>query len=464
MRRFLQVGTAAVFLMIPLAVTSTNAMIRRVGPKNWKRLHRSAYFVAILGVAHYYLLVKSDIRQPVAFAFALAVLLGARVAHYYFEPRQAANKKKRTAPTFSASQPRKVRKFWKGELRVISLLQETPDVKTFRLAAMDGGELPFDFLPGQFMNLQLNIDGKTVNRSYTIASSPTRRDACELSIKREAKGLASRYLHDTLRIGDTIKVGAPAGRFVFTGSESNEVLLIAGGVGITPLMSIVRYLTDRSWNGDIYFLVVAKSELDLIFKDELALLQGRFNRLHVCTTLTRSKPGDDWRGEQGRASESLLKKLMPNYINTPVYLCGPDEMMAATRTMLLGAGVVESLIHTEAFVSPAGKSQMESMEATARSPDLHSWPGESETRRVQFKTSNNDCDVSCDMSILEAAEQLSIELPFECRSGICGQCKVRLLSGTVTMETQDAISPAERKLGLILACQAYPTSDVVIEA
>ncbi len=163
--------------------------------------------------------------------------------------------------------------------------------------------------------------------------------------------------------------------------ESNEVLLIAGGVGITPLMSIVRYLTDRSWNGDIYFLVVARSEQDLIFKDELALLQERFNRLHVCTNLTRSKPGDDWRGEQRRASESLFKKLMPNYINTPVYLCGPNEMMSTTRTMLLGAGVAESLIHTEAFVSPAETNQVETTAPTVSSLDQVLSSGEGETKR-----------------------------------------------------------------------------------
>jgi glycine betaine catabolism B len=89
-RRFLQVGAAAVFLMIPLAATSTNGMIRKVGSKNWKRLHRSAYLVAILGVVHYYLLVKSDVRQPIAFAMVLSGLLGARVARNYYEVRRSS--------------------------------------------------------------------------------------------------------------------------------------------------------------------------------------------------------------------------------------------------------------------------------------------------------------------------------------------------------------------------------------
>jgi len=467
-RRFLQVGTAAVFLMVPLALTSTNNMLLRLGTKKWKLLHRSAYLVAILGVVHYYLLVKSDIRQPVAFAAVLTALLGVRAVHHYYELRKAAYKATQSTSTSGSNQISKSRKYWKGELKVIGLFQETPDVKTFRLASKDGGQLPFDYLPGQYMNLHLNIEGKSVNRSYTIASSPTRRDACELSIKRESTGLVSRFLHDKIRVGDTIKMGAPAGKFVFTGSESNEVLLIAGGVGITPLMSIVRYLTDRSWDGEIYFLIVAKSQADRIFCDELALLQARFPRLHVCTTLTRVDSTGDWNGERGRATPEILQRFVPNHNCMPVYLCGPDAMMASTKQLLLGVRVSETSIHLEAFVSPGVgnasavdvSDQASALNATDWSNDFQS----GESKRVVFSKSKNDCEVTSDMSILEAAEQWSIELPFECRSGICGQCKVRLLSGNVYMETQDAISPSERKQGWILACQAHPTTDVVIEA
>ncbi len=466
-RRFLQVGTAAVFLMVPLALTSTNAMIQRMGAKKWKLLHRTAYLVAILGVVHYYMLVKSDIRQPVAFAIVLTGLLGARAAHHYLELRKAADKSASANRLSNSSPVSKGHKYWKGELEVIGLFQETLDVKTFRLAPKDGGPLPFDYLPGQYLNLKLNIDGKVVNRSYTIASSPTRRDACELSIKREPNGLVSRFLHDRIRIGDRIAVGAPAGKFVFSGDEANEVLLIAGGVGITPLMSMVRSLTDRSWKGDIYFLVVAKSERDLIFRDELAFLQKRFPKLHVCPTLTRSDPASGWQGETGRASASLLKKFVPNHANIPVYLCGPDEMMASTRQLLLSVGVPKESIHTEAFSSPPGTQETDyefgktKAESKQESSDDKTT---GEEKRIKFQKSGGECQVDASVSILEAAEELGIELPFECRSGICGQCKVRLLSGTVKMETQDALSPAESKQGMVLACQAHCKTDVVIDA
>ncbi len=242
MRRFLQVGAVAIVLMVPLAVTSTNGMIQRMGPKRWKLLHRSAYAVAILGVLHYYMLVKSDVRQPLAFAGVLTVLLGSRFGRHYYELNQ---KLKQTAtrvpavpmarmtPAAESAAPtvamlpntKKPGAQWKGELRIGAIFQETPDVKTFRLMATDGGQFPFDYQPGQFINIQLMIDGKRINRSYTLASSPTRRDSCELSIKREPMGTASRFIHDHLQVGDVVKLSGPSGKFTFTGNEASSVLV-----------------------------------------------------------------------------------------------------------------------------------------------------------------------------------------------------------------------------------------------
>ena len=192
------------------------------------------------------------------------------------------------------------------------VFNETPEVRTFRLVSPHGGPLPFDYLPGQYLNIQLNIDGRRVNRSYTIASSPMRGGYCELSIKREDAGLASSYLHRHLHEGDRLRISAGAGRFIFTGQESDSVVLIAGGVGITPLMSITRYLTDRAWAGEILPLIVARTENDLIFKDELDLLKKRFPNLRVWVTLTRIQPDDAWDGQRGRMSQDWLTQAVPD--------------------------------------------------------------------------------------------------------------------------------------------------------
>ena len=491
MRRFLQVGAVAIVLMVPLAVTSTNSMIQRMGPKRWKRLHRLTYVVVILGVLHYYMLVKSDIRQPLAFAGVLTVLLGSRVGRHYSELLLASQKKPiiRTTRPASESAPRSVQptrqmsvlsspkpsKGWKGELRIAAIFQETPDVRTLRLMSADGGEFPFVYQPGQFINLQLIIDGKRVNRSYSLASSPTRSDACELTIKREPSGLASKYIHEHLRVGDMLLVSGPSGKFIFTGDSSPGAVLIAGGVGITPVMSILRYLTDRAWKGPIHFLIVAKTEQDLIFRDELRWLQSRHPNLHVCITLTRTDPHSMWSGNRGRATAELMTRVIPNLTQLPVYLCGPNEMMDATTELLLKLGVPSSRIHTEAFSgkkssattaetdavlseeSPLGISAAISLATPIPSAKVG-------TATIRFSRSGRSTQADPDMTILEAAETISIEIAYECRSGICGQCKTKLLHGNVQMDCEDALSAAEKASGIVLACQARPQSDLNVEA
>jgi sulfoxide reductase heme-binding subunit YedZ len=253
-RRFLLVGFIALAMMLPLAVTSTNAMIRKLGPVRWKLLHRLAYAATILGVVHYYMLVKSDVRQPLAFAAVLTPILGFRSVKHYFDLRREASKPK----SRETATPKKSRTFWNGELVVANIHRETPDVKTFRFVHPDG-EIPFIHRPGQYMSLTLNIDGQIVKRSYTIASSPAQRGHVELTIKRNPEGVVSRYMHDQLKVGDKIRIGAPAGKFFFDDHQSKAVVLIAGGVGITPLMSMLRNLTDHSWHGTIYFINAMRS-------------------------------------------------------------------------------------------------------------------------------------------------------------------------------------------------------------
>jgi ferredoxin-NADP reductase len=243
-------------------------------------------------------------------------------------------------------------KHWSGQLRVARVFQETPDVRTFRLVSTAGPRLPFDFLPGQFLNLSFLIDGKKVNRSYTIASSPTRIGSCELTVKREPMGPSSRHLHDSVDAGTLIDVYAPAGRFTFTGAEADSLVMIAGGVGITPLMAKIRYLTDIGWTGHIYLVFSVKTERDIIFRDELDYLRSRFPNLHVTVTLTRAEgSGGGW--ERGRISPELLNRVVPQISTRRVHICGPTEMTERTRQILLDLGVPAESIKLESFTSPA---------------------------------------------------------------------------------------------------------------
>src|SRR6266496_771425 len=153
------------------------------------------------------------------------------------------------------------------------IFQETSDVKTLRLMNPLGGPLPFTYLPGQFITVALAPDNQLVKRSYTIASSPTQHDYVEITVKHENEGIVSGFLHNHVKEGDLLDFSGPSGFFTFTGRECKCILLIAGGVGITPLMSVLRYLTDRSWPGDVFLLYCIKTPRDIIFREELDYLQ-----------------------------------------------------------------------------------------------------------------------------------------------------------------------------------------------
>jgi len=135
---------------------------------------------------------------------------------------------------------------WTGTLRVDELIDETPQVRTFRMVNPDGGNIPFDYLPGQFLTLDISPGGRRTKRSYTIASTPSRSHCLEITVKREDHGLVSRFLHDDIEVGDTLKLTAPSGTFTFTGDEHDSIVLVTSGVGITPAMSVLRYLTDNN--------------------------------------------------------------------------------------------------------------------------------------------------------------------------------------------------------------------------
>jgi len=485
MRTYLMVGIVGLVLMAPLAITSTDAMIKRLGPRRWKLLHRLVYVVAIAGVLHFAMLVKADIAWPIAFAIPIALLLAWRLGAHYFRLRRESYQFRNPvaaapAPDAATGAPVAKPKHWSGQLRVVKVFQETPDVRTFRLAATEGPRLPFDFLPGQYLNLSFVIDGKKVNRSYTIASSPTRVGSCELTVKREPMGTSSRHLHDSVDAGTLIDVNAPAGRFTFTGTEADSVVMIAGGVGITPLMAKIRYLTDIGWTGDIYLVFSVKTERDIIFRDELDYLRTRFPNLHVTVTLTRAE-GTSGEWERGRISPELLDRVVPQIATRRVHICGPTEMTDLTRQMLLDLGVPAEAIKLESFTSPARAAAQAPAAADTNGTLVNGAPAAtaqtSEPARaavngaathtaatLTFARSGKTLPISARKTVLEAAEDLGVSINYDCRAGICGQCKTKLLAGHVTMETQDALTHVDRANNLILSCQARCIDQVAVEA
>jgi ferredoxin-NADP reductase/Fe-S-cluster-containing hydrogenase component 2 len=340
---------------------------------------------------------------------------------------------------------------WLGRLALTEVEGVTHNVKTFRFRPSAGGEIPFDYLPGQFLTLHIAPRGIPTKRAYTIASTPTCRDRIEITVKREDHGLVSRWLHDELRVGDQVEIEAPNGTFFFRGEEAKSVVLIAGGVGITPMMSVARYLTNTSWSGKIHLVLGFRAPREFIFREELTQLEARNANLSV--TVTMSRPGDEpWFGAVGRIDAALLASKVPDIATQRVHLCGPPSMMEAVKAALIELGVPETQIKTEAFGT------------VKRDPTAKGAVSTEVAGKVVFQASDTTATVPVGATILDAADEAGVFIDNACRSGTCGSCRVKLVSGSVSMAVEDALTDRDKAEGYILTCQAKIRGDVKVEA
>lgn len=345
---------------------------------------------------------------------------------------------------------------WKGQLRVGGIVVETPSVKTFRLLPASGdGVLPFTFVPGQFLNVAFWVGGARMNRSYSISSSPTRREYVEITVRREPRGAVSRHIVDLLRVGSLIEASGPVGKFTFDGTEAGSIVLIAGGVGITPMMSITRYLTERSWPGDIFLVYGCRAPTDFIFAREFAALEQANPKLRATVVMSRTE-GTEWKGPRGNITRELLAQTVPNIASRRVHVCGPPPMMEAIKAILAELGVPPEQVKTEAFgavkPTPAAAGATSAPTAPATGP------------LVTFSGNNKSAKIKAGQTVLELSEELGIGIQNSCRVGTCGLCKVKMTTGEVDMAVQDALDADDKANGIILACQAKPKGDIAVEA
>jgi ferredoxin-NADP reductase/ferredoxin len=340
---------------------------------------------------------------------------------------------------------------WRGKLLLAETAEVTHNVKTFRFKSPEGGEIPFDYLPGQFLTLHIAPEGLPIKRSYTIASTPTWRDHIEITVKREDHGLVSRWLHDVLKPGDEVEIEAPNGTFTFTGKDAESIVLIGGGVGITPMMSVARYLTETGWPGMVHLILGFRTPADFIFRDEIAALQARNPNLRVAVTMSRPD-GEGWNGHKGQIDAALLSQYVPDLPSQSAHICGPPPMMDAVKGALIGLGLPEKQIRMEAFGT------------VKRDPTARGAASSAVAGKVFFQSSNTTAPVFAGSTILDAADEAGIFIDNACRSGTCGSCRVKLASGAVRMPVEDALTEEDRDDGYILACQAEISGDVVVDA
>lgn len=342
-----------------------------------------------------------------------------------------------------------------GELLECTMvLQDTHNVKTFIFQTADNSM--FRYLPGQFITLEMIIDGKKVHRCYTISSSPSRPLCLSITVKALPGGKVSNWLHDNLKVGDRLKAHGPAGIFTLHHHLADKYLFLSGGVGITPLLSMTRWLFDFGLAADVNFLHCAQAPMDIIARLELEAMSARTPDLKVSYVCEKPNPYGTWTGYTGRLNQLMLELICPDYQEREIFCCGPGPFMQAVRDMLHAANYDMDHYHEESFVTPV-HDESEIIEHDDVIPD--------KTHKSLVSFMESDRQMSCHETdtILSVAKEAGLHIPNACLFGVCGTCRVKKVSGEVHMVHNGGITDEELEEGYILACCSNPIGEVVIE-
>lgn len=337
-----------------------------------------------------------------------------------------------------------------------AIYNETQDVKSFFFRPEAPAQ--FQFLPGQFITLELPIKGETIHRSYTVSSSPARLHTISITVKRQPNGVISNWLHDNLKVGDKLAVLPIAGDFSCVHHPAKQYLFLSGGSGVTPLMSMSRSFYDLAEDADIVFIHSARSPADIIFAQELALMEAR---PHFRTAFVCEKADANWHQPTGYLTIESLKKIAPDFAQREIFTCGPSPYMAAVRDMLTKANFDMAHYHEESFNFAEMSAHLDAHTETTIETNL---PVSNATGfSVKLTKSGATIDCAPDQFVLNAAHNAGFRLPSACSQGLCGTCKSKLISGKVDMKHKGGIRPREIEQGLFLPCCSKPLSNLVVE-
>lgn len=418
-RRFVTVGFLGLLLMLPLAITSTRGWVRRLGGKRWQWIHRLVYITAIAGVVHYYWLVKSDIRLPALYGVLVVLLLASRL----FGPRKAH------ASNTTA-------------LKLSNITRQNGGAVTLRFPF--SGRMPLGAKPGQFLTFDWVVDGKKLPRSYSISSSPLRTDYVEVTVKQQ--GVVSSFLNREAKLGLMVQAHGPFGQFYFDKSRDQKIVMFAGGSGITPIMSMLRYIEEAAPDTEITLFYAVRSEQDIIFEEELAAIGTRLPRFHC--HVVASSPGTTWRGARGRLDRAMIAAQLGEIGQRTFFLCGPVGFMATVKEILLSLGASAGQIRQERFTMGAPGQAGASVTPCS----------------VEFAKSGRKYECTSADSLLTVAESHGVDIPSNCRVGQCGTCATRVIDGEVEMETEEGLDPALRRQGYRLLCVGRARGNVRLDA
>ena len=320
----------------------------------------------------------------------------------------------------------------------------------------------FAFEPGQFLTLRATIDGQDVRRNYSISSPRsrlTREGELEIGIRPVEGGLFSNWAARAIKAGDTLQVMPPDGRFVVKKKRAIHRVGFAAGSGITPILSIAATTLEEQPDSKFTLIYGNRRMSTVMFNEDLQDLKDRFrDRLTMIHVLSRQAQEVDLL--QGRIDgpkvRAIIDALLPVGSMDEVFICGPDEMITATETALVEAGVPADRIRTERFTThlPAGahpvgvSSTAEAAEAATK--DI--------TMVLVLDGKEHEISIGPDEHLLDAALNAGLDLPFSCKAGVCCTCRAKVTEGEVVMDKNFTLEADEVAQGYVLSCQARATT------
>lgn len=329
-------------------------------------------------------------------------------------------------------------------VRIRVIRQETPSTRTLVLEDAAAETKPFDFHPGQFFTLVTDVEGHPVRRAYSASSVPG-ATRLELTIKQVEGGRFSTHAHHRLRTGDRLAVRGPSGIFHAQAQTPEQLVLIAAGSGITPMMSMIRTrLSDPAAADRIHLLYSSGSPEEIIFGDELTRMEKEHpDRLAITNVLTC---------RDGRLDAEGIRQWvtgLPQSDSTHHYVCGPETMMDTVHDVLQQLGVPDERVHQERFTGGAAL------------PPVAAEPQE---MRVEKNGSLvGAAVVEPGQTLLDAALAAGLPVPYSCTVGNCGECMVRMRGGEVTQPEHTCLTPRRKAEGHVLTCVSFPLSKVTID-
>ncbi|HOI75663.1 MAG TPA: FAD-binding oxidoreductase [Syntrophales bacterium] len=335
------------------------------------------------------------------------------------------------------------------DVAVAEIREETPTAKTFRLTARNG-QLP-PFRAGQYVNWSVTIGGVRTGRAFSIASPPHERGFYELTVRRQDGGFVSPYLLDEVRVGRTFTISGPGGTFYHEPLiDTDDLVFLAGGSGITPFRSLIRETVERNLPRRIWLIYGSRTPDDVIFKRELQAIARRHPFIKVRFVISEPPPG--YRGPRGFITADRIRRFVGSPEGKTFYLCGPEQMYRFMEPELERLSILRRRIKRES----CGPLSDVTREA--------GWPYEVSAGQVFQVTIRGGVSfpAAAGESLLNSLERNGFSVPSRCRSGECGFCRMKILGGRVFTPDRAAVRESDRWFNYVHACLTYPLSDLEI--